>query len=152
MLLISWGEFNGCVGRNVWGGFFGVWFGDLDHELVVRTVIRFEGYGDFGLRILRVICCGGGDGLGTWGFQYNGQEEVIRRHQDVRIDAASQCGSDHYYDGSGEGEASGRHEGASAVEEEERCAHDAVPADFEADCGNEGVDGGHNESVRVFVD
>ncbi|KAG0561522.1 hypothetical protein KC19_9G070300 [Ceratodon purpureus] len=55
------------------------------------------------------------------GFQYNGREEVTRRHQVVRIDAASKCGSDHYYDGSGEGEASGRHEGASAVEDEERC-------------------------------
>ena len=54
-----------------------------------------------------------------WLFGNWQEDEEVVRNRNVRIVAASDCGSHHYDDGSGEGAAGGRHEGASAVEEEE---------------------------------
>jgi hypothetical protein len=68
----------------------------------------------------------------------------------VGVHAAIERGADHHHDGSGEDSAGGRHEGVPAAEE--RCAHHAVPAHAEADCGGQGGDGGPHESVHVFVD
>lgn len=75
-----------------------------------------------------------------------------REKQDVRLNAAIECAADHHHDGSGKGSADRRHEGAPAVEEEERRTHHAVPADLEADCGSQGVDGGPHAGVDVFFD
>jgi len=72
--------------------------------------------------------------------------------QDVGVGAAAECGANHHHHGGGEGTACRCHQGPPVAEEEERCAHHAVPANSEEDCAGEGRDGGDYESVGFRID
>jgi len=74
---------------------------------------------------------------------------VFVEKQDVGANAASERGPHRDDAGSGEGASGGSHSRPRAPEEEERCAHGAVPPDPEEDRDREGVHGRHHENLVV---